>query len=164
MHTRKTNRWTVLGMLGAGLLVLAGCGGNSYVATSQLSTATEVPAPTIDTSPSASTPMGTATATLDGDKLTIIGTFNGLQSNLQEVANTGSSVHIHQGAQGTTGPVVFSLATTTTDQRNGSFTGTKNLSKEEQQAFKNGLFYVNVHTVNNPSGEIRGQLIPTESD
>ncbi|MFY0526349.1 CHRD domain-containing protein [Archangium gephyra] len=157
MHTRKTNRWTVLGMLGAGLLVLAGCGGQSYVATTQLSGANEVPPVTTNAN-------GVATATLDGDKLTVTGTFSGLQSNLQEVSGTGSAAHVHQAAQGTNGPVVFSLGVTTSEQRNGSYTGTKNLSKEEQEAFKGGLFYVNVHSVNAPGGEIRGQLIPTESD
>lgn len=157
MHTRKTNRWTVLGMLGAGLLVLAGCGGKSYVATTQLSGNNEVPAVT-------TTANGVATATLEGDKLTVTGTFSGLQSNLQEASGTGSAAHVHQAAQGTNGPVVFSLSITTSDQRNGSYTGTKDLTDEQQEAFKDGLFYVNVHSVNNPGGEIRGQLIPTEND
>ncbi|WP_043400071.1 CHRD domain-containing protein [Archangium violaceum] len=159
MHTRDTKRWTMLGVLGAGLLALAGCGSNSWVATTQLSGANEVPPTSVP-----ATTMGTATATLDGDKLTVTGGFSGLQSNLQEVPDTGSSVHIHQAAQGVNGPVVFSLAVTTTDQRNGSYTGTKDLSDEEQEAFKDGLFYVNIHTSGNPNGEIRGQFIPIEGD
>jgi hypothetical protein len=160
MHTQDTKRGMVLGVLGAGLLVLAGCGGNSYVAVSSLSGANEVPPVTVP-----ATTSGTATATLEGDKLTVIGTFSGLQSAPQNVQDTGSSAHVHQGAQGTNGPVVFSLAVTIgADGRNGSFTGTKNLSKEEQEAFKNQLFYVNIHTVNNPNGEIRGQFLPTEKE
>jgi CHRD domain-containing protein len=159
MNTRDTKRWTVLGVLGAGLLVLAGCGSKSFVATTQLSGANEVPPTSVP-----ATTNGIATATLDGEKLTVTGTFSGLQSNLQVATGTGSSAHVHQGAQGTNGAPVLDLTITSTDQRNGSYTGTKDLSDAEQEAFKNGLFYINVHTVNNPGGEIRGQFIPTEED
>lgn len=157
MHTRDTKRWTVLGVLGAGLLALAGCGAKSYVATTQLSGANEVPAVTTNAT-------GIATATLEGDKLTVTGTFSGLQSNLQVAPGTMSAAHVHQGAQGTTGAPILDLTITTSDQRNGSYTGTKDLTDEQQEAFKDGLLYVNVHTVNNPGGEIRGQFIPTEEE
>ncbi|WP_375770184.1 CHRD domain-containing protein [Archangium gephyra] len=155
---RDTKRWSMLVVLGAGLLALAGCGEEPYIATTQLSGANEVPPTSVP-----ATTNGVATARLEGDKLTITGTFSGLQSNLQVAPNTESSAHVHQAAQGTNGPVVLNLTVTTSDQRNGSYTGTKNLSDEEKEAFKDGLFYVNVHTVNNPMGEIRGQLIPTQS-
>ncbi|WPB76264.1 CHRD domain-containing protein [Archangium violaceum] len=159
MHTCDTKRWMVLGVLGAGLLALAGCGSKSWVATTQLSGANEVP-PTA----APATTMGIATATLDGNTLTVTGTFTGLQSNLQVASGTESAAHVHQGAQGTNGPVVLDLTITTSDQRNGSYTGTKNLSNDEQESFKGGLFYINVHTTGNPNGEIRGQFIPTEGD
>lgn len=159
MHTRDTKRWTLLGVLGAGLLALAGCGSKSYVATSQLSGTNEVPPTSVP-----NTTMGIATAELKGDKLTIQGTFSGLQSNLQVAAGTQSSAHVHQGAAGTNGAPILDLTITTSDQRNGSYTGTKDLSKEEQEAFKGGLFYINVHTTGNPGGEIRGQFIPTEEE
>ncbi|AKI99843.1 CHRD domain-containing protein [Archangium gephyra] len=157
MHIRDTKRWMMLGVLGAGLLALAGCGSKSYVATTQLSGANEA-------TPVTTSATGIATATLDGKKLTITGTFSGLQSNLQVATGTGSSAHVHQGAQGTSGPPILDLTITSTDQRNGSYTGTKDLSDDEQEAFKDGLLYINVHTVNNPGGEIRGQFIPTEED
>jgi hypothetical protein len=150
-------RQAVLTLLGAGLLGLIGCGGKPYVATVQLSGANEVPPVTTNAS-------GVATATLDGNELTITGTFSALQSNVQVASGTDSAAHIHQGAAGTKGGVVFDLAITTTDQRNGSYTGTKELTREQQEAFKSGLFYVNVHTVNNPTGEIRGQLVPVAND
>jgi hypothetical protein len=37
-------------------------------------------------------------------------------------------------------------------------TGSATLSAEQQQQLISGLWYVNVHTQNNPSGAIRGQL------
>ena len=153
MQTRDTKRWTVLTLVGAGLLALAGCGA-PYVATTQMSGANENPPVTGTTS------SGTATATLDGDELTVTGTFSGLSSDLQEVA--GSAAHVHQAAMGANGPVVFSLTVTAgAGGRTGSFTGTRSLSGDEQKAFKDGLFYVNVHTVNYMGGEVRGQFVPT---
>jgi hypothetical protein len=156
MHARNTNRWAVLTLVGAGLLTLAGCGSDKYVATTQLTGANEAPSPVTTNA------TGTATAMLDGDTLTVTGSFNGLGSDLHVVS--GSSAHVHKGAQGTAGAIVFNLTTTSTDQRNGTFTGTKELSGDEQEDFKNGLYYVNVHTATNQSGEIRGQFIPLKQD
>jgi hypothetical protein len=159
MHTRDTKRWTVLGVLGAGLLALAGCGSKSWVATTQLSGANEVPPTSVPT-----TTMGIATAKLEGDKLTINGTFSGLQSNLQVAPGTQSAAHVHQGAPGNNGAPILDLSITTTDERNGSYTGTKDLSDAEQKAFKDGLLYINVHTSGHPTGEIRGQFMPKEEE
>ncbi|HLM48033.1 MAG TPA: CHRD domain-containing protein [Myxococcaceae bacterium] len=153
MQTRNMMRQAMLSLVGVGLLTLVGCG-STYVATSQLSGTNEAPNP-VTTNAS-----GTATATLDGNDLTVTGAFTGLQSDLMDVA--GSSAHVHKGAAGTAGPVVFALTVTSTDKRNGTFTGTKSLNSEEQTDFRNGLFYVNVHTTTNQGGEIRGQLVPVQ--
>ncbi|WP_257457600.1 CHRD domain-containing protein [Archangium lipolyticum] len=156
MHARNTNRWAALTLVGAGLLALAGCGSDKYVATAQLTGANEAPNPVTTNG------AGTATATLDGDTLTVTGGFNGLGSDLFEVS--GSPAHVHRGATGTAGPVVFPLVITSTDKRNGTFTATKELSDDEQEEFKNGLYYVNVHTAANQTGEIRGQFVPLRQD
>ncbi|WP_395853952.1 CHRD domain-containing protein [Cystobacter fuscus] len=156
MNMRYTMRQAVRMLVGVGLVGLVGCGGAPYVATAQLSGANEAPA--VNTSAT-----GVATAELDGSELKVTGTFSGLLSDLHEVS--GSSVHIHQGAPSVAGGIVFGLQVTTgTDLRIGSFSGTRKLSSEEQEAFKAGQFYVNVHTVNNPGGEIRGQFVPRQQD
>ena len=149
----KTRRQVVGLMVGAGLMGLIGCGGDTYVATTNLTGAGQ---PT----PVNTTATGTATATLEGSELTITGTFSGLGSNLYEVS--GSSIHIQRGASGTSGGTVFSLKATTTDQRNGSFSGTQKLDSKDQDAFQSGQLYVNVFTINNQGGEIRGQFIPVK--
>ncbi|HEX8539925.1 MAG TPA: CHRD domain-containing protein [Cystobacter sp.] len=155
MNTSYTMRQAVRMLVGVGLVGLLGCGGAPYIATTQMSGANEVPQAN-------SSASGVATATLDGSELTVQGTFSGLLSNLSEVS--GSSVHVHKGAVGVAGGIVFGLQVTTTDQRNGSFTGSQKLSSEDQEAFKKGQLYVNVHTSGNPGGEIRGQFIPIEAD
>ncbi|PTL79823.1 CHRD domain-containing protein [Vitiosangium sp. GDMCC 1.1324] len=151
MHTRNTKHWVVLTWVAAGLLGLAGCGNDTFVSTTELKGANEVPAVTTSAS-------GTANATLDGDTLTVTGNYSGLSSALHEVS--GSAAHVHQAATGENGPILFNLTVTPSaaDSRNGTFNGSKNLNDTEKQAFKDGLLYVNVHTEANQSGEIRGQF------
>lgn len=149
MHMRDTKRWAVLTWVAAGLL-MAGCGSSS-ISTTELKGSNEVP-PVTSTSAS-----GTANATLDGDELTVSGTFSGLSSALHEVS--GSAAHVHQAAPGANGDIVFNLTVTPgADAKSGSFSGSKTLNDTQQKAFKDGLFYVNIHTDNNPTGEIRGQF------
>ncbi len=155
MRTQDTKRWAVRTLVGAGLLVLAGCGGDRYVAVTSLSGSAEVP-------PVTTSAQGTVTATLEGNTLTLSGGFNGLQSDLFEV--NGSAAHVHNGAAGTNGSILFNLTVTTNDKRNGSLSGSKELSKEEQEAFKTQRLYVNIHTQNNQAGEIRGQFQPLKEE
>ncbi|HYO59824.1 CHRD domain-containing protein [Archangium sp.] len=150
MHARYMPRLAVLTLLGAGLLGLTGCGNDSFVSTTQLSGTNEVPAVTTTSA------SGTATATLDGDELSVTGTFRDLSSNLEPVR--GSGAHIHSAPAGQNGDIVFNLEVTSSDQRTGSFTGKAKLTKEQQESFKNGNLYVNIHTVNFMGGEIRGQF------
>jgi hypothetical protein len=84
-----------------------------------------------------------------------------------------NAAHIHLGEKGQNGDVVYPLFTG--PQKNGSFTGVlaegqlteANLTGPYQgktfadlvSAALAGQLYVNVHTVANPNGEIRGQLL-----
>ena len=105
---------------------------------------------------------GTLIATLNCDRLVLSGTFSGLGSELLSVA--GSAGHIHQAVAGQTGPVVFPL-TIVPDEDNlgGSLLRADNkfkLSRAQRKTLKNEGFYVNIHTVDFPNGEIRAQLVP----
>jgi hypothetical protein len=77
--------------------------------------------------------------------------------------------HIHLGAKGENGPVVFTLfkydkpmnqvletGTITADKFEGPMAG-KQLS-DLATAGVNDMLYVNIHTEQNPNGEIRGQI------
>jgi hypothetical protein len=82
--------------------------------------------------------------------------------------------HIHGGAAGTAGapvtPVFPNLPTTTSGTITGSFaaadilTGGGGIVKGDLNslvaAMKAGNAYANIHTANNPQGEIRGQINP----
>lgn len=107
--------------------------------------------------PVATPASGDVTATLEGDTLTVTGDFMDLESDLTEIS--GSSAHIHQAEVGEAGPIVFNLDVTPgEDNRSGTLAGTFELTSEQRMLFEQGLLYVNVHTEQNPAGEIRGQL------
>jgi hypothetical protein len=74
-------------------------------------------------------------------------------TNLLTSAQT--SAHIHgPAAPGVNGPVIIPLAV-------GSPTvGSQVISPAQQADLKAGLWYVNIHTVTYPGGEIRGQIVP----
>lgn len=84
--------------------------------------------------------------------LTIV--YNGLTSNI-------TNSHIHAGAVGVNGGVIVPFAGWPSNTTSGSFTysGT-GLPAVNLAGFLAGNTYVNIHSVNFPGGEIRGQLIP----
>jgi hypothetical protein len=125
------------------------------------------------------------TATLTGDQeappVVTAGTgtasfvFNNLQTAIDfDVAFAGLSsattlAHIHIGAVGVSGPPIVDLALVPfTSPLTGVATAAANFVAQPAQgintfndavnAMMAGNTYVNVHTVNNPTGEIRGQL------
>ncbi|MBZ4416594.1 CHRD domain-containing protein [Myxococcus sp. RHSTA-1-4] len=148
MQMKTLARLAVPGLMACALW-FTGCG--TTEADTTLSGSMEVPPVTTEAS-------GTATAELDGNELTVSGSFSNLGSDLFEVA--GSSAHVHNAPEGQSGPIVFNLEVTTSDNRNGTFKGKATLSDDEKDQFENGDFYVNVHTVNFNGGEIRGQFKP----
>ncbi len=71
-----------------------------------------------------------------------------------------AAAHIHVGAAGENGPVLFGLydGTGTFDPVN-PISGTVTLDLEQQALLVNAGLYINVHTAAHPSGEIRGQIM-----
>jgi hypothetical protein len=108
-----------------------------------LSAASEVP-------PTQSTGSGEATATLDTatHELTYDITFSGFSSDV-------TAAHIHGPAEpGKNAGVVVPLGNAPKSPIHGS----AKLTAEQEQQLAAGLYYVNVHSKNNPSGAVRGQL------
>ena len=115
-----------------------------------------------EVNPIISTASGSVSAELSGDTLVVTGTFSGLGSPLD--VNINGGVHIHQGYAGQNGAVVFPLvASLDADSLGGSFEAAQNtfvLSPEQQASLEGREFYINIHTLAIPSGELRGQLLP----
>lgn len=110
--------------------------------------------PTVEVPPTKSTGSGEATATLDTatHELTWDVTFKGFTSDV-------TAAHIHGPAEvGKNAGVVVPLGTAPKSPIKGS----AKLTEEQQKELQAGTMYVNVHTKNNPSGAIRGQLTVTK--
>ncbi len=117
--------------------------------------------------PSVVTPArGEIEATLNGNELVITGSFTGLSSNLR-TSNDAIPVpftHIHTGYAGQNGPVSIQLVPLVDEnRRGGTFVSGANiftLTEQQVQALNERRFYINIHSVDHPAGEIRGQLLP----
>ncbi|WP_428530828.1 CHRD domain-containing protein [Rhodopila sp.] len=112
-----------------------------------LTPASEVP-------PTKSTGSGEASVTLDTatHEISWDVTFKGFSSAV-------TAAHIHgPAAAGKNAGVVVPLGNAPTSPIHGS----KKLTSEQEQQLTAGMYYVNVHTKNNPSGAIRGQLMKAE--
>jgi hypothetical protein len=104
-----------------------------------------------ETPPVGSSATGTAAVIVNADKsmLRYHVSINGL---------TPISAHIHRGIAGIAGPVVHPLTPVA-----GIMDGTIAITATDVQDLVDGHLYINAHTVANPNGEIRGQLIsPSE--
>ena len=114
---------------------------STFVAT--LKGASETPA-------NASTATGTATFTYNPTTYILSGTvtFTGI---------VATASHIHSGAVGVAGSVVFPLGGASPTSPISFTSGA--LTTQQQSDLMSGLYYVNVHSVAYPAGEIRGQLI-----
>jgi len=121
--------------------------GSAFAATERfhatLTAASEVP-------PTKSTGSGEATVTLDTatHEITWDVTFNGFTSDV-------TAAHIHGPAEpGKNAGVIVPFGSAPKSPLHG----TAKLTTEQQEQMTSGLYYVNVHSKNFPSGAVRGQL------
>lgn len=146
MNTRRTLLATALT---AATLAFAGCGMMNgmkkemapNMMSTKLSAASEVP-------PNSSKGTGTADAKLDGNRLSWTVTYSGTTGPI-------TAGHIHGPAMpGANAPVVIPF----TGSMASPITGSAMLTEAQLADLKAGKYYVNLHTVAHPGGEIRGQL------
>ena len=100
--------------------------------------------------PTKSTGSGEATVTLNTatHEITYDVTFKGFSSHV-------TAAHIHGPAEaGKNAGVLVPLGNNPTSPIKGS----AKLTTKQEQELQEGMMYINVHTKNNPSGAIRGQL------
>ncbi len=91
---------------------------------------------------------------LDGKRLEIKVVANALSGVIQ-------GAHLHKGAVGTNGGLLVDLSSLIAADSTSMF-GTIEIDDSIKSVFqsyvKSGLVYLNIHTANNPNGEIRGQI------
>jgi|SRR5215475_147689 len=157
---RPIGKWHLLGALGMVVLIVGGCakgpstthgmpitrltggqevppvGGNNTGSSDIVITLTRCPGAAVG---GAYCPQAYGTVTVTGFTPTV--------------------AHIHRGKTGANGPVIMTLVKT----GENSFTvpQTAYVSDSDYAAFNDNELYVNVHSANNPNGEVRGQLRPT---
>ena len=92
---------------------------------------------------------GEVILTLSGNTLEVSGTF----SNMSSIA-TGA--HLHNGPPAQPGPVVHTLEID--EATGGEISASLELTDEQVEALRNNALYVQVHSVNNAPGELRGWI------
>lgn len=103
---------------------------------------------------------GFAKATLKGNILKVRGSFENLSSDF----NPMIGAHIHFEVGGRNGPIIFNLEVQICDDnKSGRFGGTFILNDIDVRRLLDRQLYINIHTINNPNGEIRGQLLSKSS-
>ena len=100
------------------------------------------------------TGLGQVRATLDGNRLTVTGTYQGMSS-------PATAAHLHFGTPGRPGPLAQPLEVTTSPE--GEVTGTAELTDQQVDALQTQSLYVQIHSEDNPAGELRGWIFSTET-
>jgi len=94
------------------------------------------------------TGVGSATATLEGRKLTVTGSFDGLATN-------ATIAQIRRGSMmGVRGPAVLDL--TVTKAMAGQIGGSFDLTQEQADALQKGKLYIQIHSEKAPDGNLWG--------
>ncbi|MGG7036919.1 MAG: CHRD domain-containing protein [Flavobacterium sp.] len=129
-------------------------GSSNMVFKAALTGVSEVPS-------NASTATGNATLIFNNStkRFTLVVNYSGLTPN---------DAHIHKGAAGISGGVVFPLTDMSSRMVLTDFSSpidytSPALTSAQETDLKNNLYYVNLHTDAYPDGEIRGQLIKQTS-
>lgn len=99
---------------------------------------------------------------LNGNDLTVSGSFAGLESDF--ATDIGGGAHLHLGGPAVNGGVDLLLNTDLSeDNRAGLYhpeNNTNSLDDLQLMSLFNGMYYANIHSIDQPGGEIRGQILP----
>jgi len=96
---------------------------------------------------------GTVTATLEGNTLSISGTFEGLKS-------PATVARVHRAYRGVRGPAFADLKVSSATS--GTISGSIPLTASQVSELGKSLFYVQLHSEKAPDGNLWGWLLPAE--
>ena len=137
--------------LAAALTIAGGAGARSQASTARIAAAmtaaNEIPTPKGDVSGARGIFTATLTKTDSGASMAWKLDFSNLSGN-------AIAAHVHVADRGKSGPVRVPLCAPCTS----GATGTSNIDAAVLDAIQTDRAYVNVHTVQNPAGEIRDQV------
>lgn len=95
---------------------------------------------------------GTASAVLEGRRLELSGSFEGLQG-------PASGAQLHMGTvKGVRGPAIHDVEVT--HAANGSVSATLQLSSRQVEALRSGRVYLQIDSESAPEGNLWGWLLP----
>ena len=95
---------------------------------------------------------GSGSATLDGQRLLVTGSFSGLQGS-------ATAAHLHEGiALGIRGAPLFELSVESATA--GSFSGEVELTPEQVESLRQGRLYIQIRSEAAPDGNLWGWLLP----
>lgn len=100
---------------------------------------------------------GTGEATVTLDTSTFFLTWD---VTYQDLSSGVTGAHFHGPATFGTNAGVFLNMAPDTGATSGTMVGDATLTETQAQWVMDGLAYINIHTENNPGGEIRGQVVP----
>jgi len=107
------------------------------------------PMPTTPQTVTTITGEGEVILTLDGNTLTVSGSFTGMNS-------VATMAHVHNGPPAQPGPVVHQLEVTKMPA--GEISAVLELTDAQVTALRNNELYIQVHSETNPPGELRGWI------
>jgi CHRD domain len=151
-------KWSTLAAIGLAAVVAAGCAGGGsapHQPITRLTGGQEVP-------PVGGNNSGTTDIIVYQTKCpTSTGSLSCPQAfgTLTITGFTATAAHIHRGKAGQNGPVIVTL--TKTGENTWAVPDRTFVSDSDYGAYLDNELYVNVHSANNPNGEVRGQLRPT---
>lgn len=160
-----------LGMPVVALALLASCGGGYGGSSTTYTPPAGAPAPapmpmpsptseqyTAALNGSSEVPPNPSAATATGT-LTVDTTTRSMTASVTTSGIAGTMAHIHEGAVGVSGPIIFPLVESSY-AGSGTWTTTATLTDAQLATLRAGKYYFNVHSMAYPNGEIRGQIKP----
>ena len=109
------------------------------------------PMPTTPQTVDSITGEGEVLLTLEGNTLTVTGSFAGMSS-------VATAAHLHNGPPAQPGPPVHALEVTSAT--GGDVSAEIELTDEQVEALRANSLYVQIHSEGNPPGELRGWIFP----
>ena len=97
------------------------------------------------------TGFGSATASLDGNRLTVTASFEDLQS-------PATSARLHAAPKGLRGPAIIDLDVAS--GTSGKITGDVTLTPVQADLLRTGQVYLQLQSEGAPDGNLRGWLLP----